>query len=154
MANILFDIDRELPIDVFVANNYEKVLTYHMNPDYHNYSIPAMEQEVADGKIYYKQLILVAFYWDKENVSVKDIMAVKDKVLQEYEKKLDTNSDNPQIWASWENLTRLLKTLTKQYSLSTIDFSSTIKPENEKYRLPLFQRVLPSEGNGIEEFFF
>ena len=139
----LFNIPDELPEDIFVANNYKKVIHVYKNPKYHNYSVPVMEKTIYNDETTFTQLSFVVFYSDQNNLSTEDILERKESVIKEHRESFDdenNNHSNKNIWAFSHDVTEVLEVLLKEYSLDDLDFSKTLSPEGMKYRLPLLER--------------
>lgn len=139
----LFDIEKELPTDVFVANNYKKVLQAHIDARNHRYDVPVMVDQIYNDE-HYLSMVLISFYHGKDTVTVEDILNEKENVIQKYKTEcLDNDMDT--IPAFVYDTRDELRALLMDYDFNSLDFSKTLSPEGKKYQLPVLEKIVKME---------
>lgn len=146
----LLDIYEEFPIDIFVANNYRKVVRSRMRPKYNSWPVPVIVKTIHEGEDDYSSstldLEMIDFYWDEYNVTVDDIVEKKDAIINKYDKDyLNGNKGRgyfdkelSSYYCSIEDILRGL--LNYEFSAEELNYSKTLSPEGEKYKLTVLER--------------
>lgn len=143
MFHPLFDIWEELPIDIFIANNYKKVIRSKIRLS--DAYVPVMIDDIyneGDRESHSLSLCMIEFPLD--NGSVEDVLSKRDAIIQEYKKDFIDNDNrhiNKKLLGLCYNIKDGLKDLLKNgYSLEEIDLSKTLSPQGRKYKLPVLER--------------
>jgi hypothetical protein len=128
--NKLFDIQKELPTEILIANNYEKFLLSEINNKYKNYGIPIKRTEIYEDSSTTEIIVLKTNAY--EPMTPEKILKIKDKIIEEYKK----NKDEENYWSFSITTPDVLKSLLRNNSIQEINLSPTLSTYGKTHQIP------------------
>ena len=139
----LFDLEKDFPVDIFVANNYKKVLQAYINRDrkYNRYSIPVMVKSNLLEWPAFTSMDFISCYAETET-TVEDILMMQEDIIQDFSKITKNGlviKDDDHLYL--QKMKDILKTLLKYYDFDTLDFSAKLSRKGKKHQITMIEYV-------------